>query len=266
MPMLHSKHWFILLKLFSYSSKSYNYIYKSPHLFPWLAFSISGALECIPSSWFLSYQGATLNQNPCINLSFCPHNSLPVHASSQSRRRRMSSTSCLQTVQKYKWKSEQSQKKIEKLKHRFPIPPEIPEKFRLRSLPPFHHTVYRTKDLVGFDGHCLTIQLALMEGWHRQAQSADPNPPPSSPIRLFYLFSLVLGADTLTLDDILPLVCFGCSLFVVVFCLYILGDAFLRISRLGRSETKIPCDNAECCILNITILSLLFLFLRHVRQ
>lgn len=74
MTMLHSKHWFILLKLFSSSSKSYNYI-KVRTFSMTRVFSMSGALECIPSSWFLSYQGATLNQNQCINLSFLwsPH-------------------------------------------------------------------------------------------------------------------------------------------------------------------------------------------------
>ena len=82
--------------------------------------------------------------------------------------------------------------------------------------------VPRAKDLVGFDGHCLTIQLALVEGRH----AANPSPPPSSPI--------FFGCR-----DPKPSMIFSSR--------FVCGGAFLRTRRLGPgcSETKIPYHNAE---------------------
>lgn len=142
MPMLHSKHWFILLKLFSSSSKSYIKV---------LTFSMTRVLHV---RCFRMYSDQVLDSWATKALSsirisvsiwaFCgPHNSLPVHASSQSRRRRMSSTSCLQTVQQWQVKKRTITEKDRKLKHCFPIPPEIPENFSFRSLPPFHRTPHK---------------------------------------------------------------------------------------------------------------------------
>ena len=56
--------------------------------------------------------------------------------------------------------------------------------------------------------------------------------------------------------------------FLLVFYLFIAGDAVLRIPRLGCSETKIPYYNAELvsASFTITIPSLPFRFLRHDRQ
>lgn len=62
--------------------------------------------------------------------------------SNQFRRPRMSFTSCFpgSKILVKKWTITEKEKTI---KHVFPILPETPEIFRLRSIPHFHHTIYR---------------------------------------------------------------------------------------------------------------------------